>query len=149
MNFFKDNMKIREFKIILFAIAVFFFAFHQQAIAQKKRIKSSIDIFLQEQFKDGKLNGNVLVVKDGKKIYEKSFGYADGSKKTLLDENYRFNIGSIYKEFPAVAIMQLKEKNLLRTDDKISKYLTGLPEWSEKVSIKNLLQYSSGLPTID
>ncbi|MDO1498891.1 serine hydrolase domain-containing protein [Winogradskyella maritima] len=61
---------------------------------------------------------------------------------------YRFNIGSIYKEFPAVSIMQLQEKNLINLDDKISKYILELPNWSEEISVQNLLQYSSGLPTI-
>jgi len=108
----------------------------------------NIDSYLSELHKDGKLNGNVLVIKDGKTLFEKSYGFTDGSKSTLLNKDYRFNIGSVYKEFPAVAIMQLQEKNLLNVDNKISKFLPELPKWSEKVSIRNLLQYSSGLPTI-
>ncbi len=83
-----------------------------------------------------------------KTLYEKSFGYTDGSQNTILNKDYRFNIGSTYKEFPAVSIMQLKEKNQINLEDKISKYISGLPNWSEKISIQNLLQYSSGLPTI-
>lgn len=141
-------MKTKSIKFILFAAALIFLS-GQQSIAQTKDVNRSIDLFLNEQYKRGKLNGNVLVVKGGRKIYERSFGFADASKKTLLNKNHRFNIGSVYKEFPAVAIMQLKEKNLLRTDDKIGKYLPELPEWSKKISIKHLLQYSSGLPTID
>lgn len=108
----------------------------------------SIDTYLNELHEKGKLNGNVLVIKDGKTLYEKSFGYTDGSKKTMLSKDYRFNIGSIYKEFPAVSIMQLQEKNQLNIEDKISKYIPDLPNWSEKITVQNLLQYSSGLPTI-
>ena len=107
-----------------------------------------IDTYLNERYEKGQLNGNVLVTKDGKTLYEKSFGYADGSKNTRLTKDYRFNIGSIYKEFPAVSIMQLQEKNLINLDDKISKYIPELPKWSERITVQNLLQYSSGLPTI-
>jgi len=107
-----------------------------------------IDTYLSDLHQEGKLNGNVLVIKDGKTVYEKSFGYADGSKTALLNKDYRFNIGSVYKEFPAVAIMQLKEQNRINLTDKISKYLTDLPKWSEKVTVKNVMQYSSGLPRI-
>ncbi len=110
--------------------------------------KSQIDSYLNELHQNGKLNGNILVVKDDKTLYEKSFGYADGSKNTPLKKDFRFNIGSVYKEFPAVAVMQLSEKNLLNTDDKIQKYLPNLPSWSKEISIKHLLQYSSGLPNI-
>jgi len=45
--------------------------------------------------------------------------------------------------------MQLQEQKRLTLDDKISKYLPELPLWAQQVSIKNLLQYSSGLPLID
>jgi len=109
----------------------------------------NIDTYLNELYEKGELNGNVLVIKDGKTYYEKSFGYTDGSKKMILTKDYRFNIGSIYKEFPAVSIMQLQEKNQINLEDRISKYLPELPNWSEKISVQNLLQYSSGLPTID
>ncbi len=44
--------------------------------------------------------------------------------------------------------LQLQEKNRIHIEDKISKYIPDLPIWSEKISIKNLLQYSSGLPRI-
>lgn len=108
----------------------------------------NIDAYLNGLHEKGKLNGNVLVIKDGKTLYEKSFGYTDGSKNTILSKDYRFNIGSIYKEFPAVSIMQLQEKNQINLEDKISKYIPELPNWSEKISVQNLLQYSSGLPTI-
>lgn len=108
----------------------------------------NIDTYLNELYEKGELNGNVLVTKDGKTLYEKSFGYTDGSKSTILNKDYRFNIGSIYKEFPAVSIMQLEQKNQINLEDKISKYISGLPNWSEKVSVQNLLHYSSGLPTI-
>ncbi len=108
-----------------------------------------IDSLLNSHYQNGTLNGNVLILKNGKTIYEKSFGYTDSTKKTMLTSDYRFNIGSVYKEFPAVAIMQLKEKNLLQIDDKISTYLSGLPKWAETVSIKHLLQYSGGLPKIN
>ena len=107
-----------------------------------------IDTYLNQIHQNGQLNGNVLVIKDGKTVYENSFGYADGSKKIALNKDYRFNVGSVYKEFPAVAIMQLVENKKLALDDKVSKYLPELPEWSKRIAIKNLLQYSSGLPQI-
>ena len=118
-------------------------------VSKNAMLETKIDDFLNLTHQKGKLNGSVLVVKDDKTIYEHSFGYADGSKITLLSKSHRFNIGSVYKEFPAVAIMQLKEANKLQLDDKIDQYIYNLPNWSSEVSIKHLLQYSSGLPTIN
>ncbi len=109
---------------------------------------TSIDAYMNELVVEGNFNGNVLVVKNGQTIYENSFGFSDGSKTTKLTNQFRFDLGSVYKEFPAVSIMQLQEKGLLNTEDKIDIYLTDLPNWSSKITIKNLLQYTSGLPKV-
>ncbi len=111
--------------------------------------QKDIDAFLKEHHQNGKLNGNVLVIKEGKTLYNQSFGYANTTKTEKLTKNHRFNIGSIYKEFPAVAIMQLQEKGMLNTEDKITKYLDNLPKWAQQISITQLLQYSSGLPRVN
>ncbi|MEJ7558631.1 MAG: serine hydrolase [Pedobacter sp.] len=42
--------------------------------------------------------------------------------------------------------MMLKEQGKLSLDDKVSKYLPELPSWANKISVKNLLQYTSGIP---
>ena len=96
----------------------------------------------------GIFNGNVLVVEKGKIIYQAEFGSADASRSRKLTAAYRFNIGSITKEFSAVSIMILAEQGKLRLDDSVSNYLSGLPAWSQKVSIRNLLEFTSGLPEL-
>jgi CubicO group peptidase (beta-lactamase class C family) len=110
---------------------------------------TSIDSYFKELAADGDFNGNVLIIKNGEKLYENSFGFADASKTVLLTKEYRFGLGSVYKEFPAVSIMQLQEKGLLHIEDKIDTYLKDLPSWASKISIKNLLQYTSGLPKVE
>lgn len=108
-----------------------------------------IDTYLTDLHAEGKFNGTILVTHRDVVLYENAFGFADETKKVLLTPEYRFALGSIYKEFPAVAVMQLKEKGLLSLDDKISAFLPHLPGWAEKISVRNLFQYSSGLPKID
>ena len=110
---------------------------------------SDIDAYLKELHEAGELNGNVLVVRNDTVLYEHSFGYADGAKKHLLTAEHHFDIGSIYKEFPAVAIMQLKEEGLLTLEDRLSSFMPHLPRWAHKITVENLLQYSSGLPKVD
>ncbi len=110
---------------------------------------TQIDSLLDICYKRGIFNGNALILKEGKIIYKAEKGFIDGEKTKVLDENSIFDIGSISKEFNAVGIMMLKEKGLLNLNDKISKYQLGLPNWSGKITIENLLQYSSGLPLVD
>ena len=115
-----------------------------QAFSQDK--KDQINTLMSAAHQRGTFNGNVLVMQGGKQIYQGSFGPVEANSTTRLTREYRFNIGSIAKEFNAVAIMMLKEQNKLSLDDAISKYVPDLPGWADKVKIRHLLQYSSGIP---
>ncbi|WP_295767913.1 serine hydrolase [uncultured Mucilaginibacter sp.] len=108
-----------------------------------------IDSLMAKSYGRGLFNGNVLVVKNKKIIYQKSFGFTDGTKKNALNNKSIFNIGSIAKEFNAVAIMMLVERHRISLDDTISKFNFGLPKWAEKVTIRHLINYASGIPRID
>ncbi|RKR82748.1 tetratricopeptide repeat protein [Mucilaginibacter gracilis] len=116
------------------------------ASAQDKPAK--IDSLILRANRHGLFNGNVVVADNGKIIYKATIGFADASGKTFLTPQYRFHIGSIAKEFNAVAIMMLQEQGKLNLNDKINKYLPGLPPWANQISIQNLLQYTSGLPDV-
>ncbi|AXO78952.1 tetratricopeptide repeat protein [Olleya aquimaris] len=113
------------------------------------KYNKTIDSLMQISSDRGIFNGNVLVTRNDSLVYQKSFGYTDGSGQTELTKKSIFSPGSIGKEFVAVSIMMLIEKGVLHLDDKLSKFDLGLPEWSEKVTIKHLLNYVSGLPQID
>ena len=108
-----------------------------------------IDSLLQESHRRGIFNGNALVAVKGEVVYRGSIGYADASKTALLQPELRFNIGSISKEFDGLGLMILKEEGKLSVDDKLSSFFPQLPKWANKISVKNLLQYTSGLPSPD
>ena len=57
---------------------------------------------MTKSYERGLFNGNVLVAKKGKIIYQKSFGFTDETKKTPLTKNSILNFGSIAKEFNAM-----------------------------------------------
>jgi CubicO group peptidase (beta-lactamase class C family) len=115
----------------------------------KKQVVNKIDALMAKSFERGLFNGNVLIAKDNKVIYQKSYGFTDETKQTSLNGKSIFNIGSIAKEFNAVAIMILVERGLLNLDDTVSKFNLGLPKWSEKVTVRHLINYASGIPRID
>jgi CubicO group peptidase (beta-lactamase class C family) len=119
----------------------------KSVIAQQTR-SEKIKAYLQHASQLGLFNGNVLVVDQGEVVYKAAMGYADASKQTPLTTAYRFHIGSIAKEFDAVGLMVLQEQDKLSVDDKVSKFFPELPAWASTISIKNLLQYTSGLPEV-
>lgn len=116
--------------------------------AQNKQIKQ-IDSLMKWSNQIGVFNGNVLVSKNNKIIYNASFGFTDATKTNKLTTDFKFNIGSITKEFSAVALMQLQEQGKLKLNDKVSKFIPELPKWANEVTIKNLLQYTSGVPNVN
>ncbi|SFN03034.1 CubicO group peptidase, beta-lactamase class C family [Chryseobacterium oleae] len=120
----------------------------QNSPEQKSEI-NQIDSLMTKSYERGLFNGNVLIAKNNKIIYQKSFGFTDETKQTKLNNKSIFNIGSIAKEFNAVAIMILVERGLLNLDDRVSKFNLGLPKWAEKVSIRHLINYASGIPPIE
>jgi CubicO group peptidase (beta-lactamase class C family) len=110
--------------------------------------QSNVADYVQQQYEKGELNGNILVVKGDSVLFEKSFGIANPETKEQLTAAHRFAIGSIYKEFPAVAVMQLNERGNLKLDDKVSDYLDDLPSWASSITIQQLFKYTSGLPRV-
>ena len=116
--------------------------------AQTKEIKQ-IDSLMKHANSIGIFNGNILVSKNNKIIYNASFGFADASKNNKLTQESRFHLGSITKEFSAVALLQLKEKGKLKLSDPVSKFIPELPNWANEVTIQNLLQYTSGIPNVE
>ena len=116
--------------------------------AQTKEIQR-IDSLMKHSNSIGIFNGNVLVSKNSKIIYNASFGFADASKNNKLTTESRFHLGSITKEFSAVALLQLEEKGKLKLSDNVSKFIPELPNWANEVTIKDLLQYTSGIPNVE
>ncbi|QDK78868.1 beta-lactamase family protein [Spirosoma sp. KCTC 42546] len=137
-------MRIKK-RLLISLMLIGFFARAQQTPASK----SQVETYLMNAHKDGLFNGNVLIVEGGKVLLRKSIGFADASKQVILTPEYRFHIGSIAKEFDAVAIMLLVEQGKLTLDDKLVKFFPTLPEWAKQISVRNLMQYTSGLPEIN
>lgn len=108
-----------------------------------------IDSLMKQYSQDGTFNGNLLVAKNNKVIYNQSFGFSDETKNEKLTAEHRFNLGSITKEFSAVALLQLKEQGKLNLTDKVSKFLPELGSWANEVSMCHLLNYTSGIPNVN
>ncbi len=133
-------------RVLLFSIllSLSFNILQAQSVAVKQ-----IDSLMQVSFNRGIFNGNILVAQKGKVIYQKSWGYADANRTIKLRPDLKFDMGSICKEFNGTAIMILKERGLLKLDDPVAKFLPQLPQWAQKVKIRHLINYTSGIPNVN
>lgn len=124
------------------AIVVLIFTLNRADAQDKKTIQ--IDSLIDHVYQLGLFNGNVLVAEKGDVVYKASMGFAEAARKNRLTDQYKFLIGSVIKEFSAIGIMMLSERGKLNVEDKLSKYLSDLPERAEKMSVKDLLQHIDG-----
>jgi CubicO group peptidase (beta-lactamase class C family) len=135
-------------KYILISIAII-----MQMIPSTVKANDSVNTELSQLMKEshhrGLFNGNISVIHQGKTIFEKEVGFTNGAKNKKLSINSAFSLGSVTKEFNAVAIMMLHEKGLININATLSSFDLGLPSWSEKIKVKHLLNYTSGLPRLD
>jgi len=88
----------------------------------------------------------VLVGRDDRVLVRKGYGLANVDAGEPLVPGSRFIIGSVTKQFVGMCIMLLKDKALLKYDEPIGRFFPGFPAWTSKVTIKNLLQHTSGIP---
>ncbi len=94
---------------------------------------------------------SLVVVKDGKIVYSKGFGLADGPNKIVASPDTVYHWWSMTKIPTAIAILQLQEQGLLQLDDPVVNYLPFFSVQypsanSQVVTIRHLLNHSSGLP---
>ncbi|MCF6462001.1 serine hydrolase [Clostridium sp. Cult1] len=113
-------------------------------ISKDKDKQAELDAYIKALEKHQNFHGSVLVAKDGEVLLNKGYGFADFEQNTNNISQTKFAIGSITKQFTAIAIMQLNEKGLLSVEDKISKYFPDFPN-GDSITIHNLLTHTSGL----
>ena len=87
----------------------------------------------------------VMVIKDDGIVYSGGFGYADIEGRIPIDAHSTFRLGSVSKQFTAMAIMILAEEGKLDYDDAVIDYVPQLTEYPD-VTIRHLLTHTSGMP---
>lgn len=124
------------------------------------RIDSSIGQWINQGWMQG---GTALIIRNGKVVYHKGFGYSDLDSKTPMQKNDIFRIASQTKAITSVAIMMLFEEGKLLLDDPVSKFIpayknqqvlntfnesdttyTTVPAKRE-ITVRQLLSHTSGL----
>jgi CubicO group peptidase (beta-lactamase class C family) len=88
---------------------------------------------------------SVLVARKGAVALTVDYGVADVDRNVPVSGRSRFQIGSISKQFTAVAMLQLAEQGRIHLDDAIGKYITRIPDGWQPITIRHLLAHTSGL----
>ncbi|MFQ3250436.1 MAG: CubicO group peptidase (beta-lactamase class C family) [Glaciecola sp.] len=129
---------MKNYIFILFLLAC---SFSSQAADTSEQF----DELLNKLFEPDGPGGVALVIKDGKPIYRKAFGMADLELNVKMTPDNIFRIGSISKQFTAVAILKLAEEGKIDLNADITEYVKDYPTHGYSITIKHLLNHTSGI----
>jgi len=115
------------------------------AQVQSKGYEKKIDSIIQTEFGNKNEPGGVfLISQNGKNLYRKAFGKANLELNVNMTPDNVFQIGSMTKQFTAIAILMLEQDGKLNTNDPVSKYIKDYPN-GDKITIHHLLTHTSGI----
>jgi CubicO group peptidase (beta-lactamase class C family) len=91
----------------------------------------------------------IAVVRNGRPIKEMGYGTANLELGTKASSKTFFQAASVGKQFTAAFVMLLVRDGKLQLDEPISSFLQNTPSTWQKITIRNLLTHTSGLPFLD
>lgn len=124
----------------IIALLAFFVGCSHPARADK------VDDYVREQMRDLHISGlSLAVVRAGKVLKSQGYGYVDVEQRVPATGDSVYEVGSITKQFTAVAVMMLVEENKIGLDESISRYLNNIPASWRSITVRQLLSQTSGL----
>jgi CubicO group peptidase (beta-lactamase class C family) len=117
-------------------------------LAQQSKT-NKIDSLLTSLYSSGQFTGAVLVAQNDRLVYKKAFGLADRAKGIPFTIQTKEYLGSISKQFTAMGIMILKDRQKLTYDQSVRDFFPELPTFMQPVTVRQLLYHTSGLAIFD
>ena len=132
-------------KLIAAAVVCALLATATQARAPGKNLAAAIDTVAASAVTSGESPGlQVAVFKDGKAVLVKSYGSANLEQHVPVSNESVFRVGSVTKQFTAVALLLLAEEGKLSLQDKLSKYYANFPR-ADDITLEQMLHHTSGI----
>jgi CubicO group peptidase (beta-lactamase class C family) len=133
----------------LFLCASLLFAIPRPALADRpspEELTSKIDQYMAARVDRDHFNGSVLLAKNGQALFCRGYGMANLEHDVPCAPNTKFRLGSITKQFTAMAILILQERGKLAVTDKVKKYISNAPKAWDDITVHHLLTHTSGIP---
>jgi CubicO group peptidase (beta-lactamase class C family) len=126
-----------------------------QALAQTPSDKKAnpvdlkqIDTLLQKEYPANAPGAAVIIKKQGATILRKGYGMADLELGVPMAPDMVFRLGSMTKQFTAVAILMLAEQGKLNLEDTLDKYMPDFPTQGKRITIEQLLTHTAGIKEV-
>lgn len=106
----------------------------------------TIDGLLAEYTGPAVPGASVIVIRDGRVIFRRAYGMADLGRHIAATPETDYRLASVSKQFTAMAIMLLARDGKVRYDQPVRELLPELPGAAQSVTVRHLLNHTSGLP---
>jgi CubicO group peptidase (beta-lactamase class C family) len=107
--------------------------------------EDKVDKLFSDYSGTGMPGAAVLVVRDGRPVLTRVYGLADVEKNIVVTADTNFRLASLTKQFTAMCVLMLVDRGQLSLDQRINDVFADFPEYGRGISIRNLLQHTSGL----
>lgn len=101
--------------------------------------------FMQQFAASRPFSGSIMVTQRGETLLRTSYGMANVELSVPNTPETRFRIGSVSKQFTAMAILILAERGRFKLDDRLVDLVPGLPQTWSGVRVFHLLNHTSGI----
>jgi len=141
MGFTRISLFVFVFSVIISTVSL---------NAQTGDVSAFKSVFEKELKQAGIVGGSFVFLKDNKVVASDYYGSANLAKNQPVDENTIYHWASNTKPFTGIAMMQLRDRGLLKLDDPVTKYLPELREVHnqygsmDEITIRHLMTHSAG-----
>ena len=130
--------------VILFAIG-FLVGLTSCSSTASLTTEKSIDAIMSEFNSPFAPGASVLVMNHDTVVFQKAYGLASINNHTQITTTTNFRLASITKQFTAMCILLLQAQGKLSFDDKILKFFPDFPLYGKDITVRHLLNHTSGL----
>src|SRR5918996_6135508 len=142
------NSMSRKYFLFVFAVLAFISTATVAQVPDKAKVVAGADRAFEKFTKAyvAPAPGCAAAVSlNGETVFEKAFGLADLELNVSNTPQTIFESGSVAKQFTAAAIVLLQQDSKLSLDDPVRKYIPELPDYGVPLTIRHLLNHTSGI----
>ena len=141
----KIMIRVDFYPFYLSVIMFLFFSNCSYQYSMDNELDKKVDSIFEDLSSLDSPGASVAVIRQGKIELRKQYGNAQIEYSLPVKENTIFHVASVSKQFTAMSIMLLAYDGELSLDDQVQQYLPYVPKYNYPVTIRQMLQMTSGI----
>lgn len=143
-----NNFKASTHQLVMLSVIIcWLFITCPAQTRPSQRLAVEADEYMNALVNLDRFSGSILIARDGQILLSKGYGMANIEQDAPNTPQTKFRLGSISKQFNAMAIMILQERGKLSVQDSVCKYVPNCPDAWQSITIQHLLTHTSGIPS--